>query len=109
MKKRAFSLASLLLILLAILLHMGGFGAAAEKTRNKNNAMNTTDVQKQQALYSEANHLSHKSDKLIMTGWGLAVAGIICLYVSYRRDEPASRAGQIILLAFYVLLQFGTV
>jgi hypothetical protein len=46
---------------------------------------------------------------LIMSGWGLAVAGVICLYVSYRRDEPASRVGQIILLVFYVLLQFGTV
>ncbi|MDD5139712.1 MAG: hypothetical protein PHY43_05555 [Verrucomicrobiales bacterium] len=109
MKKRAFSLASLFLILIAIFLHMGGFGAAAEKTRNKNNAMNTADVQKQQGLYSEANRLSHRSDMLIMSGWGLAVAGVICLYLSYRRDESASRAGQIILLAFYVLLQFGTV
>jgi hypothetical protein len=104
MKKRAFSLVSLLLILLAIFLPLEGFGAAAEKTRNRNNAMNTADVQKQQELKSEVNHLSHKSNMLIMSGWGLAVAGIICLCVSHRRDEPASQAGQIILLAFYVLL-----
>ena len=109
MKKRAFSLSSLLLVLLAIFLHMEGFGAATEKTRNSSNAMHTVDVQKQQELKSEANRLSHKSDVLIMSGWGLAVTGIICLYVSYRRDEPVSRAGQIILLMFYVLLQFGTV
>jgi hypothetical protein len=109
MKKRAFSLGSLLLILLAIFLHIEGFGAAAQKTRNRNNAINTADVQKQQELKSEANRLSHKSDMLIMSGWGLAVAGIIRLCVSYRRDEPVSRAGRIVLLAFYVLLQFGTV
>jgi|SRR5882724_6952249 len=108
MKKRAFSLGSLLLIFLAIFLHLQGFGAAGEKNRNRN-AMNTTNVQKQQELRSEANRLSHKSDMLIMSGWGLAAASIICLYVSYRRDESGSRAGQIILLAFYVFLQFGTV
>ncbi|MGA3284818.1 MAG: hypothetical protein ABSD57_10225 [Verrucomicrobiota bacterium] len=70
------------------------------------NAMTTVDVQKQQELKSEANRLSHESDALVVSSWGVAAAGVICLFVSYRRDEPASRAIQIILLAFYVLLQF---
>jgi hypothetical protein len=69
--------------------------------------MTTADVQKQQELKSEANRLSHTSDVLVISSWSVAAAGVICLFVSYRRDEPASRAGQIILFAFYLLLQFG--
>lgn len=107
MKERAFSLGSLLLILLALFLYMGGFGAAQKRSRIRDHAMTTADVQKQQELQSEANRLSHQSDALVVSSWGAAVAGVICLFVSYRRDEPASRAIQIILLVFYVLLQFG--
>src|SRR5450631_1394441 len=107
MKERVFSISSLLLILLALFLWMGGFGAAQKGSSFRHNAMTIADVQKQQELKSEANHLSYISYVLVISSWSVAAASIICLFVSYRRDEPASRAGQIILLAFYLLLQFG--
>jgi hypothetical protein len=109
MKKRVFSLGSLLLILLALFLFMGAFGAAQKGSRTRYDAMTTSDVQKQQEIKSEANRLSNRSWVWGISSWSVAAAGVICLFVSYRRDEPASRSIQIILLAFYVLLQFGSV
>jgi len=69
--------------------------------------MNTKDVQQQQALKVEEKQLSHISNERIILGWISGVISVGCLYFSYRRDESAPRSILIVLLAFYLLLQFA--
>jgi DMSO reductase anchor subunit len=45
----------------------------------------------------------------LFLGFACAAIGTICLLVSYRLDEPASRSLVVLLLVFYVILQFGAV
>jgi hypothetical protein len=109
MKRRAFWFSSLFLVLLAISLHLGGIGAAQERTQRQHDAMNTKDVEQQQALTAEEKKMSHLSDERIILGWISGIISVGCLYFSYRRDETAPRLILIVLLAFYLLLQFAEV
>jgi hypothetical protein len=107
MKKRAFWFSSLLLILLAISLHLGGMGAVQKRVQLWHDAINTKDVEQQQALKTEANQLGHLSDERIILGWISGVISVGCLYFSYRHDETTPRSILIVLMAFYLLLQFA--
>ncbi|HSY10294.1 MAG TPA: hypothetical protein VK840_05210 [Candidatus Dormibacteraeota bacterium] len=107
MKKRAFWFSSLTLVLLAISLHLGGIGAVQKRVQLWHDAMNTKDIEQQQALKVEEKKLSQIGNERIILGWISGIISVVCLYFSYRRDETAPRSILIVLLAFYLLLQFG--
>jgi uncharacterized membrane protein len=107
-KARVFWLVSLTLALSAISLHIGALGAASEHVNLFTRAMNAPESQKQE-LKAEAKHFSKKSDALVISGWVTAAVGLISLFISHRREEFAPRSVVVVLLAFYVLLQFAVV
>jgi hypothetical protein len=109
MKKRVFWFGSLFLILLAMSLHLEGIGAAQNRFQKKRDAIITKNIEQQQILKAEAKQLENKSDECIIFGWISGILSVICLFFSYRREEPAPRSILIGLLAFYILLQFAEV
>ena len=110
MKKRAFWLISLCAILLALFFWLSGFGVAQKHARlinELNEAMNSRDLEKQQSLTVEAKQLTHLSDERIVFGCISGVVSLSCLFISHRRNEPAARSVVIVLMSFYLLLQFA--
>jgi len=67
------------------------------------------NVDEQQLLKVEAKQLGHLSDKRIICGWVAGVISLACLFISHRRDEPAPRSIVIVLMGFYLLLQFAEI
>jgi uncharacterized membrane protein len=107
-KARAFWLVSFTLVLSAIILHIGALGVASEHVNLFTRAMNAPESQKQE-IKAEAKRYSKKSDVLVISGWVTASVGLVSLFISHRREESAPRSVVVVLLAFYVLLQFAVV
>ena len=70
--------------------------------------MSGTEPRKQE-IRAEAKHWSKVANLSRGLGWGAALIGMFCLYISYRRDEPAFRGVLIVLLSFYLLFQFAVI
>jgi hypothetical protein len=107
-KARAFWLVSLVLVLSALFLHLCALGAAQKHVDRIHHAMNSAEPQRQE-FQTEAKDFSRKSDAYVILGWVTAAVGLVSLFFSHRREEPAPRSVMVVLLAFYMLLQFAVV
>jgi hypothetical protein len=107
-KARAFWLVSLVLVLSALFLHLCALGAAQKHVDRFNRAMNSPEPQRQE-FQAEAKDFSRKSDAFVISGWVTAAVGLVSLFISHRREESAPRSVVVVLLAFYLLLQFAVV
>jgi len=103
-----FWLISLVLILSALFLNLGALGEAQRHVDRIHRAMNSPEPQRQ-TLEAEAKQFSQKSDVLVISGWVVAAVSLIFLFLSYRKEESAPHSVVVVLLAFYLLLQFGAI
>jgi hypothetical protein len=107
-KARVFWLVSLTFVLSAIILHIGALGAAARQVDSFKREMNAPESQKQE-LKAEVKQYRKQSNARLISGWIAATVGLVTLFASYRKEESAPRSVVVVLLAFYVLLQFAVV
>jgi hypothetical protein len=105
---RAFWLVSLVLVLSALFLHLCALGAAQKHVDRFNRAMNSPEPQRQE-FQAEAKDFGRKSGAFVISGWVTAAVGLVSLFISHRREESAPQSVVVVLLAFYLLLQFAVV
>lgn len=108
MKERAFWFVSLTFVLSALCLHVNALSKASVGVQVFSQAMAAGDGQKS-SLKAEADHVHGIANILRTIAVPLAFVSAVCLFISYQRDEPASRFFLVGLLAAYVFLQFAVV
>ena len=110
MKTRAFWIVSLVSALVAICLHLAALGKAGNGVRSISQAMNANAPEDQrQKLKVEAHQFYKVASNFRFTGIAVAILSVIFLFLSYKKDEQATRSVTIAILAFYLLLQFAVV
>jgi hypothetical protein len=110
MKKRAFWFVSLVSALAAVFLHWDAMIKASYGVHDISVSGNgdIPEVQRQTSLV-EANQFYKTANALRYAGMVVAALSIVFLFLSRRKGEPALRWLTIVILAFYLLLQFGRV
>ena len=109
MKKQAYCLASLILVVVALCLH---FGAKDQASKGVSLRAHTVTVSAEDKQQMEAAGTRFVGTGAIfgLLGLCMAVASLFCLFVSFRRHEPEwRRSVPVALLAVYVLLEFTLV
>ena len=107
-KSHAYWIISLALILAAIFLHLLALGQAANRVALHKEMRNASESQKQN-LEIKAKQSSQLSDVLVISGWPTAIASLIGLLISRRKQENVSPLIPAVLLALYLLLQFAVI
>ena len=106
MKKRAFCVASLVLVAFALCVDFGAKGQFSKNIRLRAQSVTVATEQKQQ-MRAEADRFKSSGNILGVVGLGFAVSSLACLLMSFRRHESAWwRSIPVALLVFYVMLQF---
>jgi hypothetical protein len=110
MKKRAFWFVSLVSALAAVFLHWDAMIKGSYGVHDISLSANgdIPEVQRQASLV-EAHQFYKKANALRYAGMAVAALSIVFLFLSRRKGEPTLRWPIIVVLAFYLLLQFGTV
>lgn len=98
MKARSMFLLSLILVVGALVMVLGGRGQLEEGFR----AWRSGDHE----LFRQ---FAHRGTWLLYPAWALAAGGAACLVVSYRRRERAWRWTVAVLLGLFVLLGLAPV
>ena len=105
MKKRLCFLASLLLVVVALILHFGALTQIQKGMLQRAHSVTAVAGQKQQ-MRTDADHLFSQGSVLGSIGLGFAVSSVVCLVVSFRRHEPGRRSIPVTLLVIYLMAQF---
>jgi hypothetical protein len=105
MKKCAFWIGSLILILMASAFHLEGIKTDQERALRFGNAEQINDTDQKQTLKTEAKQLGDKSEELIILGRIIGILSAIGFYFSYRRHESVHYTVSIALLVLFVLLE----
>ncbi|MEI8289705.1 MAG: hypothetical protein WCH99_09535 [Verrucomicrobiota bacterium] len=106
MRKRAFCIASLVLVAFAL---CSDFTAKSQYSASKfllARSVTATIKQKQQ-MRAESEQHTNRGGVFGFVGLFFAVSSLICLVISFRRHEPAWwRSIPVALLGVYLMLQF---
>lgn len=105
MRKRAFFLASVLLVTVALGLHLGALGQISKGVGRQAQSVTLDEEQKQQMIV-EVHHYTSRGELLAYVGLVFALSSVACLVVSFRRREAARRSIPVTLLICYLMLQF---
>ena len=97
MKARWIFFLSLVLVLLAVVLRLGALGQFQDGYR----------IMRETGLHQFPPEQAHRGAFLLYISLPLALAGAVCVFVSYRRREPAWRWFAIGLLGVYLLVSFA--
>lgn len=108
MKKRAYWLGSLVLVLAALLLHFNALKVASKQVKMINQA-NQLSGEEESELLAQSRALGTKIDRMVICGRLTAGMGTLCLLAACRREEPVPLLSIVLLLGLYVLLQFAVV
>jgi hypothetical protein len=98
MKARSMFLVSLALAIAAVLVVIGARGQFEQGVRAWQSG--------ERARFTQ---LSHNGAWLFYSAWALAVVGAACLFLSYRKREPAWRWAVLVVLGLFILLSFAPV
>src|SRR6266513_2928270 len=105
MKRRAFFLASTLLVGVALGLHFGALTQIQKGLLQRGRSVTAAAEQKQQ-MRADADLSFDRGSVVGSIGLCFALGSVVCLVVSFRRRESARRSIPITLLVVYVMLQF---
>ena len=108
MKRRAFFLASTLLVGVALGLHCGALTQIQNGLLQRARSVTAAAEQKQQ-MRADADRSFSRGSVLGAIGLCFALGSVVCLVLSFRWRESARRFIPITLLIVYVLLQFFVV
>jgi len=106
MRKRAFCIASLVLVAFALSCDLAAKSQYSQSMSLRARSVTATVEQKQQMRVESEQHTS-RGGVFGLSGLCLAVSSLVCLVISFRRHEPAWwRSVPVALLGVYLMLQF---
>ncbi len=103
MKARPFYLAAVVLVFGALFLHFAALGQISQGVRYRARSVTVSEQQRLE-MRAQADKFTHRGGLLTAGGFGLAASSLICVFVSFRRHEPASRSIPIVLLLCYLII-----
>lgn len=103
--RRAFSRASLILVILAVGLHMGALSHVSRATSLEAQSVIVAPQQRLQ-MRAQADRYLSRGMILVFVGLGCAASSLACLVISFCRHESGPGIFAIGLMIVYAMLQF---
>jgi hypothetical protein len=103
-RRRAFSRAALVLVILAVGLHVGALSYISRATLRRAQSASAIAQQRQQ-MDAQADRYLNRGMILVFVGLGCAVSSLACLAISFVRHESGPRISAIGLMIVYAILQ----